>query len=299
MPIWKQHLLARAGRYSEAAGEHGSNTSGTGTGEGGEGDEEGEEGNDGNEAGDAEGEGDEGKGKPAAKKSGKTKPTDAEARLLKENMKRKDDLKKANQELADARARLAEFDGLDAGELKKLVADKRTAEENALAAKGEWEKLKARMADEHSTVVKAKDVALSEKDTVIAKLTSQLEEATIGNAFGTSGFIKDETTYAPNKMRKLFAAHFDIVDGAVVGHDKPRGAQGRTPLVNQYGDAVSFDEAIAKIIEADEDADTIMRSKVQSGANSGTRTPASRQQKTDAPKDPMDKIAAGLGKLLS
>lgn len=295
MTLWKQRLLAR---YHAPAGDDGA-AGGSGSGEGGEGGE-------GNEGGEGEGEGSEGndgagddgaagddKGK--GKKSG---ISDADAKLLRENMKRKEDLRKANEDLAEARKALAKFDGLDADELRALVANKKAAEENQLAAKGEWDKLKERMAGEHQsamTVVTTENESLKAAN---AKLAGQIEELTIGQSFAQSSFIKDETVLTPGKARKVYGEHFDVVDNEVVAFDKPRGAAGRTALVDQFGNHLPFEKAIEKLVDADTDAEAIRRSKMKQGAGShskGKQAPAQNQ----APADSTSRIAAGLGSLFA
>jgi len=222
------------------------------------------------------------------------KPTDAEAKLLKEVMQKKEALKAAETEAATAKARLAEFDGVDPAEIKKLLADRKTAEEAALAAKGDFETLKTRMAEEHTKVttalqdqVKALTEQLAAKDRVV-------DELSVGTQFSQSSFIKDETTIPPTKARTLYGAHFDLEDGKVVGYDKPRGAAGRTPLVDQLGNSVAFEDAMRKIIEADPDKDSLLRSKVKPGAGSTSAAPGKVVTPPAANLNTTSKIAAGL-----
>ncbi|MCY1309996.1 hypothetical protein D9M70_601460 [compost metagenome] len=103
----------------------------------------------------------------------------------------------------------------------------------------------------------------------------------------------------PSKARVIYGQHFDLVDGKVVGYDKPRGAANRTALVDSLGEPVQFEEALRKIVEADPDKDHLLKAKVKPGAGSGNRvTPSSagkQDTKTDASS--FDKIAAGLKSL--
>lgn len=225
-------------------------------------------------------------------------PSDAEAKLLKEVMQKKEALRIAQEEAAAAKTRLAEFDGIDVAEVKKLLAEKRTAEEAALAAKGDFDTLKARMAEEHARAtgtlqeqITALQAQLSSKDGVINELS-------IGTQFSQSEFISKETTLPPTKARALYGNHFDVVEGKVVAFDKPRGETGRAPIVDQYGNGLSFDAAMTKIIEADPDKDSLLRSKVKPGAGSGSKTTTN----PPAPKgnqDSVTRIGAGLGALLA
>jgi hypothetical protein len=223
-------------------------------------------------------------------------PTDAEAKLLKEVMQKKEALKKAEEDAAAAKARLAEFDGVDPAEIRKLIAERKSAEEAQLAAKGDFETLKARMAEEHT---KAMSTIQTEKQTLAEQLAAaqrQIEELAIGSQFAQSKFIGEELTLTPTKARTIYGAHFDTVDGQVVAYDKPRGAAGRTPLVDQFGNNVGFEDALRKIIDADPDKDSLLRSKMKAGAGSISQRTA--QPATQAkPTDPASKIAAGLANL--
>jgi hypothetical protein len=214
---------------------------------------------------------------------GDKKPSDAEAKLIKEVMQKKEALGKTQADLAAAQERLRQFDGIDPDAVKKLLADQKAAEEAQLAAKGEFDTLKARMVEEHTRVTK-------EKDDIIAALQAQLQskdkvvdELSLGQHFAQSAFIKEESTMAPAKARKLFGDHFDVVDGKVVAFDKPRGEAGRGPLVDQLGNSLSFEDAMRKIVEADPDKNSLLRSKVKPGAGSESKT---------TPKAPTDSSAA-------
>lgn len=226
---------------------------------------------------------------------GAKKPSDEEAKLLKEVMQKKEALKARETELAAAQERLKQFDGIDPDAVKKLLADQKAAEEAQLAAKGEFDTLKARMAEEHTKVttslndqIKALQDQLAAKDRIV-------DELSVGTQFSQSKFIADETTIPPAKARALYGPHFDLEDGKVVGYDKPRGAAGRAPLVDQLGNAVGFEDAMRKIIEADPDKDSLLRSKVKPGAGSTSATQAKPvQSQAAAPTSTTSKIAAGL-----
>jgi hypothetical protein len=261
------------GEGNDLGGGEGSGADDKGGSEGGEG-----------AADDKKGEG-EGEGK-----GGKTGPSDAEAKLIKENMAKKEQLRKAQEEIAALRKSV---EGLDLDEVRKLVADRKTAEEKALEAKGDYERLKQRMAEEHSkeiTTLKAQLEALQGEK---SKLASTINDLTVGTQFGQSKFIGEELTLTPAKARVIYGDYFDVEDGKIVGYDKPRGAAGRTALVDQYGSAVPFDAALRKIVEADPEKDHLMKSKVKAGAGSDSKK-ASGEPAKEQTTDSMSKIAAGL-----
>lgn len=279
MPIWKQALLRR---YHKPADD------GTGGGGGGS-----------DDAAAAQAAADKAAAEKAAAEKAAAdkaagKPSDEEAKLLKENMQRKqkiDELNKELEPLKALKATLEELGGVEA--LKGLVDEKKTAETKALEAKGEWDRLKVRMAEEHAKELKtAKDAsaAIAEQ---LAKATSQINELTIGSAFSGSKFITEETTMTPSKARVIYGDHFELVDGKVVAFDKPRSAKDRTPLVDGSGNSVAFEEAMRKIVEADPEKDHVLRNKAKPGAASDTRKadPAGRKSE---PASGLDKIGAGL-----
>jgi hypothetical protein len=221
------------------------------------------------------------------------KVSDEEARLLKENMKKKDALDKANAELAKARETLKAFEGIDAESVKKMLAEQKTAEEKALEAKGDWERLKGRMAEEHGKEVKTLQEQIAALTTKLNNTEGTIKDLSIGTQFSQSKFISEELTLTPAKTRVIYGDYFDVEDGKVVGYDKPRGAASRTAIIDQYGNAVDFESALRKIIEADPEKDHLMKSKLKQGAGSDSRKP-SGQQKQEASVDGISKIASGL-----
>jgi len=227
-----------------------------------------------------------------AAKGGK-KPSDEEARLLKENMKKKEALDKANAELSKAQELLKAFDGVNADEVRKLLSEKKTAEEKALAAAGDWDRLKTRMAEEHGKEVKTLQEQLDALKSELNQKTSAMNDLSIGSQFSQSTFIADELTLTPAKARVIYGDHFDLVDGKVVGFDKPRGAANRTAMVDQYGSPVGFEDALKKIVEADPEKDHLLKSKMKQGAASESKKPVG-SVKTDTNIDGISKIASGL-----
>ena len=228
--------------------------------------------------------------KAAEEAAKKTSPTDAEAALLKENMQKKEALRKAQEELA---AFKKQFEGIDPEAVRKILSEQKDAETKALEAKGDYERLKQRMAEEHGKEVTSLKEQIAALQGEIGKAVGTINELSIGGHFGQSSFIANELTMPASKARALYADHFDLVEGKVVGYDKPRGASGRTALVDQYGNAVSFDDAMRKIVDADPEKDYLLRSKTKGGASSDSRK-SSGQANKEVPEGGIDRIAAGL-----
>lgn len=286
MSLLMRKLLGGVLRDVENGGEGGqSSGGGNAGGEGGQG------GAGGNEGKGAEGgKGDEGKGAEGGKKG----PTDEEARLLREVMSTKDKLKKAEEAAAQATERLKQFDGIDAEEVKKLLGERKDAETKQLEAKGEWDRLKQRMADEHASESQKLKDRIAELEGSLGKERKTINELSIGNQFNSSKFINEELTLTPAKARVVYGDHFDVVDGKVVGYDAPRGAANRTAYVNASGEPLPFEDVLKKVVEADPDRDALIRSKMRSGAGSESQTGSGKREESKTPLSGRDKILSGL-----
>ncbi len=233
---------------------------------------------------------------PAA---GAPKPTDAEAKLLKENMQKKDQIAKLQADVASAAAvakQLEELGGLEA--IKALVGAQKTAEEKKLEAAGDFERLKQRMAEEHAKALKAVQDEATAIKSQLGKKDAMIGELAVGSQFGLSKFIAEELTLTPSKAKLIYADHFDIGDdGKVVGYDRPRGSPTRTALVDAYGNAVAFDDAMRKIVEADPEKDHLLKSKTKAGAASASPQRPQNMSSQNKPMTSINKIASGLAGL--
>ena len=233
----------------------------------------------------------------------KTKLTDNEAQLLRDMMKHKETAKNAQTEVQNLKDQLKKFDGIDPVAVKALLDEKAAAEEKALEAKGEWERLKERMGEAHKTELGALQSKLDEALSQLGQKDSVIDELTVGAKFGQSKFIGEELTLTPAKTRVVFGNHFELVDGVVTGFDKPKGAANRTPLVDGSGNALDFDAALRKIVESDADKDHLLKSKAKSGSGSDNKpgTPAADAVRKAASEkqspDSVSKISAGLAGL--
>lgn len=178
------------------------------------------------------------------------------ARLLSESMARKEKLKA--------------YEGVDPEKYRKLVAEEAAAAQAAAEAAGDFERVKAMMAEAHTAETSALQAQVAELQAILDGQAATMDKLTVGNAFGTSSYIADKMVLTPTKVRVLYGDHFEMVDGAVVAFDKPKGAKDRTQLVDAKGAALPFDLALEKIVDADPDKKTVLRSRARSGAGSGT-----------------------------
>ncbi len=235
----------------------------------------------------------------AAKPNEKKGPTDEEARLLKEVMKKKEKVDELTVQVGQLNAvakQLEELGGLEA--VKALVTSKKDAELKDLESKGQWETLRARMAEENEKIVKAAVEKATTTEVALAQARLEIDNLTVGGAFANSKFIGEDMLNPPNKMRALYGSHFDRVDGQTVGYDKPRGEAGRAPIVGADGKALGFDEALKRIVDSDPDKDSLYKSKIRPGAASDSRrqTPGKTGPETSSMSG-VERIAAGLAKL--
>ena len=233
---------------------------------------------------------------PADDKPAPRKFSDDEAaKLLKENMQRKAELKKLAEEREQLKATLAQFEGIDAEEVKRLVTEKQAAEEDKLKKAGEWDRLKAQMLEVHNREKQTLAEQLKAREDELSQLRSTIGDLTVGNAFGNSKFISNDLTIPASKARVLYGSHFDFEDGRLVGYDKPTGAKDRTMLIDGAGEPLAFEDALQKIVQSDPDYVSIAKSKIKIGANSGTKgSDKAPEMKPDVRG--VSRIAAGLAK---
>lgn len=246
------------------------------------------------EEGEGEGSGEKQGGETGSAGGDKDKKSlsDTEAKLLRESMQRKERLKEVeteNQRLKSVVTELEQLGGLDA--LRQIIQERRDQETRQLEEKGEYERVKARMREEHQAAIETERQRAAQKERELAQAISRINELTIGSAFAQSRFVQ-ETTYTPSKARVIYGDHFELKDDQIVAYDKPKSAANRTPLVDASGNPLSFDEALKRIVDADPERDTVLKAKINPGAGSTSRQAATRQEKTE--QGSLGKISSGL-----
>lgn len=234
-----------------------------------------------------------------------SKPTDREAELLKESMSRKQRIRELEDKYKDVDI-----------DLYKTMLQERAArdeeiqrqEQDRLKAEGKFDELLAAQKRQNESViaqVKAQyEQELSGKTNDLNALQTQVTEQqklinslTINNAFANSQFIRDElvSAFSPVRTQKLYGEYFDVEGGNIVPYDKPRGDDSRTVMVDKNGKPLAFEAAIARLVEADPDADAMKRSKHKPGAGSSSNgMPANQKPATIRPG--IGRIEAALNK---
>lgn len=288
--------LMKLHRLYQAAGEHGSVQDG-GTGTGGSGTDEAAVA----AAAAAEAEAAAAVAAAAeAAKGNKTDLTDGDAALLKDVMKLKEKSKNLQTELAQAKAALENFNGIDPVKARALVAAQEEAERKSAEARGEYDRLVQQMAARHTEDKTRLESLLQDERASKQTLSQQIAELTVGAAFSTSKTMEG-LNLTPAKARIIYGSHFEFLDGKVVGYDKPTGTSERTLLVNSAGEALAFDEALDKLVDADPDREHLRKSKAKQGAGSTTTAKGGRKaieqveaERKNQKMTPAEKISAGL-----
>lgn len=231
-----------------------------------------------------------------------------EAELVKEVMKKKGKISELSEQLA-------QFEGVDLVKYKAMLekeqADaeaEKQAENQRLISEGKFDELLAQkelesqsaisqMAEQHKTALTSLANEKTELEAKIAALTGTIEELTVGSAFSNSDLIRNKlvSAFTPERTRKLYGEHFDIVDGQIIGYDKPRTDPTRVKLVNSEGKPADFEDALTRIIQSGGDATAMFRSSAKQGAGSYT---TNGQTYSPAPEigEGVNRITAALNK---
>jgi hypothetical protein len=210
----------------------------------------------------------------------------------------------AKAELERLREQLANYEGIDpavARDNAKKVADAEKAAKEAAAAARKAEKERAQAEND---VAKLREIQNAEHEAAVAAITAERDEARnqaqsvsaeltrlrLENAFANSKFIAEQTILSPTKAQRLFGDYVEVEDGKVVVYDAPRGETKRAKVMDSKGNPLPFNDAITKVVNADSDKDSLLKSTTKPGAGSKTTDakPAAQQQ------DRLSKLAAGI-----
>lgn len=213
--------------------------------------------------------------------------------LLKETMSRKEILKQYGDITPQKAMELFEAHTKAEEEAKKARKEKEEAAQKELENRGKFDAVKKQIISQHNEEVDNLNGQITALKEQITALQSSIVEKSIGENFANSKFLRDEVLLTPTKAKAIYGAHFEInEDGKVVGYDKPKGASDRNPLVDQNGEPIGFEEAISKIISADPEVDSLLRSKMKPGSGSDSKP----KPNVNAPQalNSFEKIVQGL-----
>lgn len=221
----------------------------------------------------------------------KPKPSDAEAKLLRDAMKHKARAKELQDQLKAIQAALGDTKPDD---IKQILTERKEAERQAMEKRGEYTRILEQVKSEHESQVSTLQQEIADLRAALGEKDGKLEDLTVGQVFNDSSFIRESSLIPVSIARKEFGQFVEIVDGVPVVYDKPRGAQERTPLVDGSGKPKSFDEAIAFLYSKHPDAPSLLRSKAKPGAGSNTTDPGKNLQEPKEVSPGISRIAAGL-----
>lgn len=225
------------------------------------------------------------------------KPTDAEAKLLKELMQHKTKAK----ETADALAALKGVLGdVSVDDVAKLLAERKDAELKDLEKRGEYDRILTQVKTEHAKETDTLKAEIERLKGLAEEKDGTLVEMTVGRAFSESAFIREKSVIPASIARQTFGNHVDLVDGKPVVFDKPRGAAERTPLVGADGKPKSFEDGIAALYASHPDGATLVKVPGKPGAGSATVDLGAGKDKNQQQQQPAlhghSIIAAALNK---
>jgi hypothetical protein len=211
------------------------------------------------------------------------------------------ELEALRAELAAAREATAKFDGIDpevarenARKIEEAAAAAREAEEAKARAEGNFERLRELQNEEFearlAALTEERDAARAE----VVDLRTTAQKATVSKTFASSEFFSKETILSVSKAERLYGDFVEIEDGEVVVYDAPRGTAKRAKVMDARGNPLAFDVAIKKVVDAEPDKDTILKSKVNPGGGSKT---VDGKQTPPQSNDRLAKLASGLAAL--
>lgn len=217
------------------------------------------------------------------------------------------ELEKAKKEKADLlkevmskKEKLKEYDGIDATEAKKLLDEKKAAEEAIKQAEREklekennWEALKKQMVEENNKTIADLKKQISGLQTELESNKKEREALFVDNKFEESKYIRENLILSPTKTKVLFGSYFEVENNELVAYNAPKGSNNRVRLVDANGDNLNFDKAIEKIVSQDPDKNTLLKSKTHIGAGSSGNN-AGNTSAIKTKMSSMDKILQGL-----
>lgn len=231
----------------------------------------------------------------------KEETSNAELNALVETLKQE----KANllKEVMAKKAKLQEYEGINAEEAKKLLEEKKKAEEAQKKAEMEqaekennWEAVKKQMNEQHEAQKNELQKQIDSLREQIAQNQKEKETLLINNKFEESRFIRENLVLSPNKTRALYGSYFDVEGSELVAYNAPKGSANRARLVDVNGNNLAFDKAIEKIVNLDPDKNTLLKSKVHVGSGSKPVITGEEFEYSVPKMTALEKIQQGLSK---
>lgn len=212
---------------------------------------------------------------------GSKKLEDEKAELLKDVMKKKERLKTTSTEkegvegtLGALQEQIKELFGEEVSleDLAEKIAEKRKAEDAALAKSGDFDKLRDRIVEEHKKELEKVNgkhgAAVKELQDRLGGADSEIRRLLVSNNFAASKFLKDKLALTPAKAEKLYGDSFKVEDKD--GKRVVVAYMGDEPLADGEGNPLGFEAAFEEIINRDPEKEVIFKPTARKGAGSGT-----------------------------
>ncbi|WP_077929224.1 DUF6651 domain-containing protein [Wohlfahrtiimonas populi] len=161
---------------------------------------------------------------------------------------------------------LQAFDGIDPVKAREAMEKVKSFSEKDLIDAGKVEEIKAEMRRVH-------DVQLSEATSRAEQYKQQMQSYIIGQSFGESKFIADKLNIPSDMAREFFGKHFTVdANNRVIALHDTNNLESIIYSDSNPGEPASFDEALAKFVNAYQHKDTILKGSGNKGggtSNSG------------------------------
>lgn len=156
---------------------------------------------------------------------------------------------------------LKAFEGIDPNKAREALEKVKAFSEKDLIDVGKVEEIKAEMKRVH-------DAQLNEAISKAEQYKQQMQSYIIGQKFSESQFIADKLNIPSDMAREFFGKHFTVDErnNVIALHD-PSNLDSIVYSEANAGEPASFDEALAKFINAYQYKDKILKSNGNQGSN--------------------------------
>lgn len=163
------------------------------------------------------------------------------------------------KEIDSLKDQLKVFDGLDATQAREAIEKLGKIDAKALIDAGQVDVVKEEMK-------KAYEAQLNDEKSRSTQLENQLKQYIVGQSFGDSQFIAEKLNIPVDMARSFFGANFVVNDqNKVVALNDPNNKDSIIYSEANPGEPASFDEALAKFVNAYPNKDQILKSSGNQG----------------------------------
>ena len=163
------------------------------------------------------------------------------------------------KEIDSLKEQLKPFEGLDPTKAREAIEKVKSFSEKDLVDTGKVEEIKAEMKRVH-------DAQLSEATLQAEQYKQQMQTYIVGQSFGDSKFINEKLNIPADMVRSYFGSHFTVdANNKVVALHDPSNPNSVVYSDANGGEPASFDEALAKFVNAYPNKDQILKSSGNQG----------------------------------